>query len=98
MSWLQARENSNDPPPAFMRVVFGYETLVNNCCDLTISHLEFKPEMLAAKKDAERMGWLEKNAVVIYARDSLYPVFNSHLLPGKETVRIGIDAAMEARK
>lgn len=48
MRWLQDREaskfeNAKDRPPAFMRVVFGYETLVNNCCDPDKDYLEWKP-------------------------------------------------------
>lgn len=43
MRWLQAREKSDDPPPAFMRVVFGYETLVQNCCDPAQDVLDWKP-------------------------------------------------------
>lgn len=32
----------------FERILFGYETLVTNVCDLSLSYLEFKPEILAA--------------------------------------------------
>ena len=45
MKWLQAKEGTNDPPPPFMRVVFGYETLVDHCCDPKADVLEWKPEV-----------------------------------------------------
>lgn len=43
MKWLQEREDKEDGPPPFMRVVFGYETLVQNCCDPEKDYLDFKP-------------------------------------------------------
>lgn len=44
-NWLQKmdRTDSAHRPPAFMRVVFGYETLVDNCCDPTKDFLDWKP-------------------------------------------------------
>lgn len=46
--WLQDREeakfeNAKDRPPAFMRVLWGFETLVNACCDPAADTLEWKP-------------------------------------------------------
>lgn len=48
MRWLQDREaakfeDAKHRPPAFMRVVFGYETLVNNVCDTAKDYLDWKP-------------------------------------------------------
>lgn len=47
MRWLQAKEGTDDPPPPFMRIVFGYETLLGHCCDPKASTLEWKPEIKA---------------------------------------------------
>jgi hypothetical protein len=57
--WLQAKdaakfENAKDRPPAFMRVLFGYETLVNNCCDPNADTLEWKPGYAPADTDRLR--------------------------------------------
>lgn len=71
MSWLQAREQSDDPPPPFMRVVFGYETLLNNCADPAADVLEFKPELKAAMEDKARLDWMQAR----YAS----AVFNQHM-------------------
>ena len=32
----------------YERILFGYETLVENACDPNLSHLEWKPEIMAA--------------------------------------------------
>lgn len=42
-NWLQSHETAHNPPPPFMRVVFGYETLVLNVCDPAKDYLDFKP-------------------------------------------------------
>jgi hypothetical protein len=34
----------------YERILFGYETLIENACDPTLTYLEFKPEILAAMK------------------------------------------------
>jgi hypothetical protein len=63
MKWLQNREaakfeSPKNRPPAFMRVVFGYETLVNNVCDPEKDYLDWKPGMspsyIARLQDAVR--------------------------------------------
>jgi len=56
MRWLQSREKSVDVPPPFMRVVFGYETLVNNCCDPSADTLEWKPGYAPTDTDRLRAG------------------------------------------
>jgi hypothetical protein len=66
MTWLQAREDSDDPPPPFLRVVFGYETLLNNCADPAVDVLEFNPKLKAAMEDAKRLDWMEANSADIY--------------------------------
>ncbi|RRJ97838.1 hypothetical protein Ga0100231_005100 [Opitutaceae bacterium TAV4] len=68
MRWLQARENAKfenakDRPPAFSRVVFGYETLVNNCCDPTKDYLAWKPGYAPSDTDRYRSA-LEKIAAL----------------------------------
>lgn len=65
MRWLQAREKSDDPPPPFMRVVFGYETLLNHCADPKADVLEFKPDLLAAMEDTSLLNRWEKSEWLI---------------------------------
>lgn len=94
MKWLQARENAKfenakDRPPAFMRVVFGYETLVDNCCDKTLDHLEFSPELLEAKKDKARLDWIEKMAANYEGR-----ILTRLFLPDGKPFREKVDTAM----
>lgn len=43
MKWLQDHETEKNPPPPFLRVVFGYETLVQNVCDPAKDYLDYKP-------------------------------------------------------
>jgi hypothetical protein len=61
MNWLQARErdakaNPSGPlaPPPFLRVVFGYETLVQNVCDPAKDYLDFKPGYSPSEVDTLR--------------------------------------------
>ena len=61
MQWLQDREGKEDGPPPFMRVVFGYETLVQNCCDPAKDYLDFKPETLECYKDKARLDFIQSN-------------------------------------
>jgi|WetSurMetagenome_2_1015567.scaffolds.fasta_scaffold226210_3 hypothetical protein len=37
----------------YERILFGYETLVENACDPNLSHLEWKPEIMAAIRAAK---------------------------------------------
>jgi hypothetical protein len=34
--------------PCLLRVVFGYQVLVDNACDPALDHLDFKPELKRA--------------------------------------------------
>lgn len=45
--WI--RESS----PPFFRIVFGYQVLVDNCCDPAADTLEFKPEIKRAIENHE---------------------------------------------
>lgn len=38
--------------PPLLRVVFGYQVLVDNCADPNLDYLEFKPEIKAAMERA----------------------------------------------
>jgi hypothetical protein len=70
MRWLQAREKTDDPPPPYMRIVFGYETLLQNCADPAADVLEFKPELKAAMEDAKNMEWLaRRDSLVVHVMD-----------------------------
>lgn len=69
MTWLQdlesaKYEDAKHRPPAFMRVVFGYETLVNNVCDPEKDYLEYKPGYAPAEVDALRTRNAELEAAV----------------------------------
>lgn len=46
LDWL--RKN----PVALMRVVWGFETLVENVCDPNVSYLEWRPDIKAAMEAA----------------------------------------------
>jgi hypothetical protein len=61
MRWLQDKEaakfeDAKNRPPAFMRVVFGYETLVNNVCDPAKDYLDWKPGYAPSDTDRLRAG------------------------------------------
>lgn len=43
--WLQDQEAKGVNVPAWERTVFGYEVLVDNCCDPDKSYLDWKPEL-----------------------------------------------------
>jgi hypothetical protein len=40
------------------RILFGYETMVENACDPTLSYLDFKPEIKAAMDQKNQVGKL----------------------------------------
>ncbi len=56
-NWLQKmdRADSAHRPPSFMRVVFGYETLVDNCCDPAKDFLDWKPGYAPTDTDRFRV-------------------------------------------
>jgi hypothetical protein len=58
--WISAHyhEVAND----WERILFGYDTLIENVCDQTKSYLEFKPEILSAFALAKRVGELVEAA------------------------------------
>ena len=69
MRWLQDKEaakfeDAKNRPPAFMRVVFGYETLVNNCCDPSSDVLDWKPGYAPSDTDRYRAALTEILAIV----------------------------------
>jgi hypothetical protein len=78
MRWLQAHEKTDDPPPPFLRVVFGYETLLQNCADPDASTLEFKPGILAALDDAELLDYMERGWLVGRTADGGWQAAPSH--------------------
>lgn len=90
MKWLQDREGTEDPPPPYMRVVFGYETLVENCCDPIPTTLEFKPELLAGKTDTKRINWIEHMAAECEGQ-----ILTRLFLPDGKPFREKVDAAMQ---
>lgn len=56
------------------RILFGYETMVDNACDPTLSYLDFKPEIKAAMKNAATLEALQdiiKRMVDYYDRNVL---------------------------
>jgi hypothetical protein len=48
------------------RILFGYDTLIENACDQTKSYLEFKPEILDAFARANGIGELVAAAEKVY--------------------------------
>src|SRR3972149_889607 len=56
------------------RILFGYETLVENACDPTLSHLDFKPEIKMAmdrKSQAEKLLPIIRRMVAYFHRNIL---------------------------
>lgn len=47
-------EKCKELAPGLMRVVFGYQVLVDNCCDKSADHLRWHPEIMAQIKAGER--------------------------------------------
>lgn len=102
MKWLQDHETEKNPPPPFMRVVFGYETLLQHCADPAADVLEFKPELKAAMEDKARLDWLDAEtrgdnglpvaALVVKCK---YERHSSHWANVAGPIRAAID---EARK
>jgi hypothetical protein len=84
MKWLQAKEGTDDPPPPFMRVVFGYETLLGHCCDPAASTLEWKPGI---RTDKERTS----SASV----DGLIEVFKESTAHREQQFEVGQRALLE---
>ncbi len=101
--WLQAKdaakfENAKDRPPAFMRVIFGYETLVNNCCDPTKDTLEWKPGYSPSEVDAQRAALKELLASVTSkgADDTASPIAWSGSASQNRRMYAAISAARAA--
>lgn len=47
-------EKCKELSPGLMRVVFGYQVLLDNCCDKTADHLTFRPDIQAKIEAGER--------------------------------------------
>lgn len=45
----------SDAPGALQRVVWGFETLVDQVCDPTLDYLDYKPELKQMAADAARV-------------------------------------------
>lgn len=74
----------------------GLTVLRRHITDLVFTARGFEQAAKSGAEDKARMDWLEAHCTVIYGDTTIYPVFNSKLLAGKETVRIGVDRARSA--
>ena len=89
--WLQKQDEEKflHPelrPPAYARVVYGYQVLKDNCTDPAKDYLDWKPgysptevdalraENADLRRDRERMDWLEKKDPQPYYSDGKWRI------------------------
>lgn len=65
----------------YERILFGYETLIDNACDQTKSYLEFKPEILVAIAVASRAEELVDAAEKVFMFKDVITTAGPHVLP-----------------